>query len=231
MYLVIGDGNVAAHFSHYFSLLSLPFQTWSRRADPLHQQLEKRIADSKAIFLLISDHSIDSFFREYLKSAKVPVLHCSGCYHFDGMISAHPLMTFSKALYDLPTYQQIPFAMTGAAYIQDVIPELKNASFAVSPEQKALYHALCVCSGNFIQLLTRLSQQEFTSRLGIDSRALAPYLEQSLRNILNNPETVTGPLVGKDARRISLHLQALNSSPLLPIYQTFVQTFFPEFRG
>jgi hypothetical protein len=58
-YLLIGNGRVARHFQHYFSLLQLPYQTWHRHEPDtkLTQQLES----ATHVLLLISDRAIAAF--------------------------------------------------------------------------------------------------------------------------------------------------------------------------
>lgn len=230
MYLLVGSGNVAKHIQNYFSLEQIPLQTWSRKQNS-KKDLEEKIDQSRVILLAISDSSLQNFYRQHLIEQGKTVAHFSGCFHFDGMVSAHPLMTFSSDNYDLQTYRSFPFAMTGMGKIQDLIPELKNPSFVIPANQKALYHSLCVTSGNFLQLLVILTKNEFSKNLDLPAEYLDPFLQQSLKNILRHPDSATGPLANKDATRVDLHLHALAHSPLLPIYQTFVKTFFPEHKG
>ncbi len=63
-YLLIGNGRVARHFQHYFSLLQLPFVTWQGSESP--SLLREQIRHASHILLLISDDAIDSFIDAYL---------------------------------------------------------------------------------------------------------------------------------------------------------------------
>ena len=102
--LIIGSGRTSKHFAHYFQLLALNFQTWSR-SEPW-ALLETRLEKASHVLLLISDSALAGFYQENLKHLNKVVIHFSGALELDGMISAHPLMTFTNELYDLHTYQK-----------------------------------------------------------------------------------------------------------------------------
>src|SRR5476649_2885476 len=106
-YLLIGNGCVARHFQHYFSLLALSYTTWNRSEsiDKLHQLAKT----ATHILLLIKDSAIQAFYEEHLKSYLC--VHFSGSLVSEQIIGAHPLMCFSQDLYILSQYQPIPFVI------------------------------------------------------------------------------------------------------------------------
>jgi 2-dehydropantoate 2-reductase len=230
---IVGDGRVARHFAHYFTLAGLPFRQWSRRVsetDPT--PIESRLADCETVLLLIRDSAIVPFIHEN------PFLQERQLVHFSGSLSTplasgmHPLMTFGFSLYDLGAYQRIPFVCELGARFGEVFPSLPNPSFSITPEQKALYHSLCVMSGNFTVLLWRKMFEELEGKLGIPREAALPYLAQISANLSLNAGdpggALTGPLVRGDMETIQRNLDALEGDPFQKIYRSFVEAYQKE---
>lgn len=220
--LIIGNGRLAKHLLNWCSQLQKPVKSWSRST---HTSLSLQNIDF--IWLAISDDSLISFYQETLKPLLngQKVVHFSGTVHFDGMISAHPLMTFSHELYDLSTYNKIHFGLTGAKNLLDVMPGFKNPFFKLRAEDKPLYHALCVASGNLPQLLWSQTQPQFAD-LKVPQEAVQVFLQQSLTNFFaQGPQAVTGPIVRNDKTTITKNLSALEkvNLKLKNIYQSFLQ--------
>lgn len=225
--LIIGNGRLAKHLNFYFNLLGIAPQTWNRSHN--REELNSLLETRPIVALAIKDDALNDFRQEYLQSYPGTVVHFSGAKSLTGAVCAHPLFTFSDELYDLPTYKKIPFAVTGIAHVQEVFSFINNPSFIVSPEQKSLYHACAVASGNFINLLVRHTHDVLKDSLHISLDHFAPYLEQSLANAIKNPQnSLTGPFVRKDVQTIQAHLQALQSHPLQEIYRSFLKTYDNE---
>lgn len=224
--LIIGAGRLVKHLTHWCSLLSIPTITW-QRPESL-ETLNKHLNTVKYIWLAISDNSLESFYTEHIKNNVNPdqtVVHFSGSFHHTEMISAHPLMTFSSKLYDLDDYQKIYFALTGADDLQTALPGFKNAFFKLAPEQKELYHALCVVMGNLPQILWSQSQP-LLQQLHIPESAISIYLQKSLSNYLElQSDAITGPLIRNDQSTIFKNLTALekNHPKLSHIYRSFLK--------
>ncbi len=216
-YLTIGSGRVARHLSFYFEILKIPFQTWNR-SQPL-EELSTKLLLKPTVLLAISDQALFPFYQEHLQGFKV--VHFSGALHFPDMIACHPLMTFGPTLYDLSTYQNIHFALTGASSLQEIIPELSNPSFVMRAEDKALYHALCVLSGAGTQTLWSLCQKQLQS-LNVPPEAFLGYIRQIFNNYQSlGAQGQTGPWGRKDLLTIQNNLMALEErNPLLMrVYQ------------
>jgi predicted short-subunit dehydrogenase-like oxidoreductase (DUF2520 family) len=216
-YLIIGDGKLARHFSHYLQLLNLPFVTWSRphTLEPL-----KKLADSsKIILVLISDHAIEEFIKENSFLQNKIVVHCSGCLVTPLAYSAHPLFSFSEQLFDLNTYQKIPFILQdqGPDFIQ-LLPGLSNPHFKIPSALKPYYHSLCVLANNFTQRIWERFFTEMATQFNIPREALMPYLENTLHNV-QMQQAFTGPLARGDKATIEQHLAALQGSPLQQLYK------------
>lgn len=229
-YLIIGDGRMAEHFSHYLELLNIPFDSWNKKTAP--ELLQSRAETATHILILISDSQIEPFYQAHLKHLQnKTLLHFSGALEIPGLIGIHPLMTFGFDLYDLPTYKKIHFVTSSDKPINVLLPGLHNSCHMIAPDRKALYHGLCVFSGNFTTLLWQETFKEF-QKMGLPNSALVPYLEQIVSNLKAHPESaLTGPLARKDALTVSRHLQALQGHAGQKIYSAFVQTYFPEYKG
>jgi predicted short-subunit dehydrogenase-like oxidoreductase (DUF2520 family) len=223
--LIIGHGRLAKHLIHWCSLLPKSqnsIRTWNRNDNtPLSLQ------NIDYIWLAISDDSLVSFYQETLKPLLngQKVVHFSGTMHHEEMASAHPLMTFSHDLYDLDAYNKVHFGLTGASTLAEVLPGFSNPFFKLRPEEKPLYHALCVASGNLPQLIWSQTQPQF-SDLKIPEAAVKAFLQQSLTNFFaQGPQAVTGPIVRNDKTTITKNLSALEkvNLKLKNIYQSFLQ--------
>lgn len=226
-YLLIGSGRVARHLHHYFNLLNIHFESWDRSQDP--HALARKVSAATHVLLAISDSALPGFYRQHLEGHDKVVVHFSGAHHFEGMISAHPLMTFGPVLYDLDFYQKIHFTLTGAASLPTVLPGLSNPFSSIEASQKALYHACCVLGGNFTTLLVNKMLAEF-SQMNIPSEAAQIYVDKVLENSFSSGTTaLTGPLVRKDAETVQANLLALKDDPYYEIYQAFLKAYWPEY--
>jgi hypothetical protein len=225
-YLIIGSGRIAYHFCQYFQLLGLPFNRWDRSQSLEH--LHSSLTRSSQVLLLISDSAIETFWRENLKAFGGRVLHFSGALEIAGIESIHPLMSFSKDVYDLDTYRQIPFITTSKLSIPELLPGLDNTIFHIRPDQKAYYHALCVMSGNFTTLLWQkmsIGLRQLNLPVGIETA----YRKQIFKNLETNLETaLTGPLARKDLSTVIANDQALQGDDYQKIYRAFLSVHFPE---
>lgn len=227
-YLLIGSGRVAAHISHYFHLLNINFQTWDRAQDP--HALARKLSNASHVLLAIRDDAILPFYRQNLEGHDVTVVHFSGAHHFDGLIAAHPLMTFSTELYSEDFYSQIHFTLTGASSLSEALPGLPNPFSQISAEQKPLYHALCVMGGNFVNLLAQKMLSGF-AEMGIPAAAARPYIDKTVENVFTNGSSaLTGPLVRKDVATIEANLTALQNDNFKRIYEAFLKAYWSDYE-
>ncbi len=224
-FLLIGNGRVATHFCHYFSLLSLSFDHWHRKVSltQLHQHLEK----TTHILLLIHDDAIEEFITTHLSSSSATCIHFSGSLSTEKAFGAHPLMTFNDALYDLHHYTSIPFVVDDhAPDFADLLPGLPNPSARLPTALKAKYHAFCVLSGNFSCLLWQQFFSHLEKNFQIPADIAHPYLLQLTRNLITNSATAfTGPLQRRDKKTIQKNLAALKDDPAQLIYQQFIDYY------
>jgi 2-dehydropantoate 2-reductase len=222
-YGVIGDGHLARHFTHYLSLLGLSCTQWHRK---LHTNVIDHLADCDVILILISDDSLESFSKTLEWESNPLLVHCSGSKVVDSVWGIHPLMTFGPQLYDLPTYINVPFICEkGEHSFERIFPDLENRCFSIDKTQKALYHSLCVMSGNFPIMLWHKSMMEL-KKMGIDQSVLSPYLEQGLKNFQQDGlSSLTGPLVRGDLDTIRSNLRSLDGDEFAGVYKSFVNAY------
>jgi len=237
-YAIAGGGRLARHFSNYFQLLEIPNTRWTRDGRPssntcahtdAEQRLRRTIADADRVLLLVSDNAIAPLLKQYPFLHEKQLIHCSGALSFPGVCGAHPLMTFADELYGLETYQSVPFMLEAGYDFQDLLPGLPNPHFAISVEDKARYHALCVMAGNFSQLLWKGVTDRFEGQFDLPAETLHPYLNQLADNfIAAGGSALTGPLVRNDQATIERNINALDGDPLQDLYRAFVRFYDVE---
>lgn len=224
--LLIGSGRLSKHLGHWFQLNKFPSSrilTWDRHQDP--HALNRYAAQATHIWLAISDSALVPFYEKYLAGHEARCVHFSGALHDDRLISAHPLMSFSDLLYTDEFYSQIHFALTGCETLSEALPGFQNPSFPLKAELKPLYHALCVVAGNFPQLLWN-EVYKIADKQKIPTEAFDLYIQQITQNFLNlKSSSITGPLIRKDVSTVHKNIEALATSPLQSIYQSFSQEF------
>ncbi|MGB5488694.1 MAG: DUF2520 domain-containing protein [Lysobacterales bacterium] len=237
-YAIVGGGRLAHHFSEYFRLLEIPHSCWTRdRWSPFNtlnlpdaeQRLKKTVGDADRVLLLVPDNAIIAVLKEYPFLHEKQLIHCSGSVTIPGVAGAHPLMTFADRLYELDTYQKVPFIVeTGPGFAQ-LFPALPNPHFEMNAEDKSRYHAMCVMAGNFSQLLWKAVSDRFEQQFDLPSETLHPYLKQVAENFIQSPASaLTGPLTRNDQQTIDRNLSSLDGDPLQDVYAAFVDFYQHE---
>ncbi|MCB0342045.1 MAG: DUF2520 domain-containing protein [Pseudobdellovibrionaceae bacterium] len=237
-YLIVGSGRLARHLHFYFQSLEVPHWQWARK--PLREfntlniddfpyagdRLTHSLEQVDHVLLAISDQALVSWASQQHFGEKV-VVHFSGSLTLPNMVTLHPLMTFGPELYEKELYPQIPFVyVSESTSFDQVFPELPNPSFPLEEKNFALYHALCVISGNFPTVLAQACFQEFEKYLGLPREVLFPFLRVTMNNILTYSESaLTGPLARGDKQTIDKNLQALSGNPLSDIYESFLKFY------
>jgi 2-dehydropantoate 2-reductase len=224
-YLIIGDGRVARHIHHYFSLLQIPFSSWHRQQpfSSLHQAL----VHATHVLILIKDNAIEHFIVQHKPYSQAMWIHFSGSLVTEHAYGAHPLMTFSGSLYDLAQYQAIPFVLDhDAIAFAELLPGLPNQHVRLHTSLKPKYHALCVLSGNFSCLLWQKLFNTLENEFNIPQSIAYQYLYQQTQNLFTHPQTaMTGPLVRGDNLTIDNNLTALENDPFQHVYKSFVECY------
>ena len=229
-YTIIGDGRVARHFSHYFNLQKIPFNTWARKTHT-ESELKSIVSSSEKILLLLKDGAIESFVHAHSFLKEKKLIHFSGSLVLEEIQGMHPLMSFSENLYSVDEYQRIPFVVEkGNSSFIEIFPGLLNPSYEIEKEKKALYHAYCVLAGNFSTLLWKSAFDSFENKLGLPRELAFPYLEQITKNLKqDSSKALTGPLMRKEHEVVQKHLELFKESSEGVIYQAFVKAYFPEY--
>jgi len=237
-YAIVGGGRLARHFSEYFHLLEIPHSCWTRDRlssfnsfdlPDAEQRLRKVTGHADRVLLLVSDSAIALLLKQYPFLHEKQLIPCSGALSFPGVTGAHPLMTFADGLYDLKTYQSIPFMCEAGHEFSHTFPGLPNPHFVINTEDKARYHALCVMAGNFPQMLWKSVSDRFEQQFELPASSLHPYLNQVAGNFMQAPATaLTGPLVRDDQPTVARNIAALNEDPLQDLYQAFVRFYQSE---
>ena len=223
---IVGNGRVARHFRHYFSILGIPFRTWSRQESPTLAPPDA-LGACATVLLLIRDDAIVPFVEAWPALQQRRLVHCSGSLVTPYAAGAHPLMTFGPALYDAAEYRAIPFVIDRTeTSLADLVPGLPNPWFTISQSERPYYHALCVMAGNFSMILWSKLFDEFEQRFGMPHSAAFPYLERVTANLVTDARhALTGPLSRGDAEAIAANLKALEGDPFHAVYAAFVRAY------
>jgi predicted short-subunit dehydrogenase-like oxidoreductase (DUF2520 family) len=231
-YAILGDGRLAQHMRHYLELEGQRVSAWARnpRSDfnshampDAEARLRATVRNAQRVLLLVSDGAIAALLRQYPFLHQSRLVHCAGALSLPGVAGAHPLMTFGAERYTHEAYAAVPFMVEQGHAFADLFPGLPNASYPIAPEQKALYHALCVTAGNFPQLLWQAVGASLQQELKVPPEALAAYLQRSLDNFLSDPEgALTGPLARGDQRTLERNVAALGDSNLGELFKAFI---------
>lgn len=237
-YAIVGGGRLARHFSEYFRLLEIPHTRWTRDLRPSFntfeipdawQRLKKTVGKADFVLLLVPDKAITAVLKKYPFLHEKQLIHCSGSMSIPGVAGAHPLMTFADELYDIDTYQKLPFIVETDTDFTRQFPDLPNPHFVMSVEDKSRYHAMCVMAGNFPQVLWKAVSSRFEQQFELPAEVLRPYLKQVAENFIQAPESaLTGPLMRNDQQTIDRNLNALADDPLQDLYAAFVRFYQQE---
>lgn len=219
-YGLVGGGRVAAHLARYLALEGRTVRTWRRGHATTP---EEALADADVILLAISDDALQPFIAGHSTLRDRPLVHFSGSLVIAGAHGLHPLMTFGPEPYDLEVYRSIPFIEErGGGRFDELFPGLRNPSWAIDPELKPIYHALCVLAGNFTTILWAKAMNDFEARLRLPRAALRPYLERTAANTLSHGLTaLTGSLARGDRGTVERDLVALDHDPFREVYVAF----------
>lgn len=231
-HLLVGDGRTARHLSYYFELLGFEVARWSRRENTV-QELAAQAESVNAVWLLISDQAIEPFLAAHPFLRHCKLIHASGSLVVDGVIGAHPLMTFGPELYPSDEYRAMAFVLDApVAQFAALLPGLPNPVFTIHAEDRARYHALCVMAGNFTALLWNKLFEDFERRLSLPASAAMPYLARVFVNLRKDSKrALTGPLVRGDHATMARNLASLEGDPYADVYRAFVQAYTQSTKG
>ena len=223
-YLIIGDGQTARHMQFYFQSLNINVLQWARA---FGNPLEPLLQQASHVLLLISDDAIESFIQQYPSLSKKQLVHFSGALVTSYAHSAHPLISFSQALFDPSFYPSIPFFIEAEGpSLAELLPDLPNPHWSISRSQKALYHSLAVLSGNFTTLLWQKLFKDLQEKFNIPKESAYPYLQSIAYNLQqDNNSALTGPLARGDKATLALNLKALEGDDFAHVFQAFIDFY------
>lgn len=256
--LIIGNGRAAKHMGYYLRQLNYSLDFWHYKHEinlspiketgpsPSENLLNSKIQQqspninslsvlaekSDVILLLIKDSALESFLHQYPFLRIPKTIHFSGSLEVLGIANIHPLISFSDEIFTLDFYKQIPFAIfdSDEKTIHDYIPGLTNPSFYIPKSSKALYHGLCVASGNLTVLLWQMVSAEFDKNYHLNSSYLKPYLQSICRNLQSHwSSALTGPIARRDEITLSKNWEALQNTSLQEVFEAHVKIAWPEF--
>ncbi|MEM7646724.1 MAG: DUF2520 domain-containing protein [Pseudomonadota bacterium] len=222
-YIVIGDGRVAKHIQHYLDLNGADSFLWARSQNTW-AELEAQIPWSTVALLCINDDQIEDFYKK-ISSFELEFVHFSGSFSHPAIRGFHPLMSFGHELYDKKIYEPISFiGSEPQSLFRSLFPIWENPYIEIQPDQKNLYHALCVLAGNGTTLIWEMVKKELLN-LGVPKESLNPYLSQVTDNILEESDgRMTGPWYRDDLKTIHKNQHALEESPLHSLYESLYKT-------
>lgn len=248
--LIIGNGRAAKHIHFYLTQLHFDIRHWhSKDLNPRSisfpstsdKELQQKMEELRSLhetshhtLLLIKDSAIEEFLIRYpfLRTSKT--LHFSGSLDIPGVANIHPLISFGDDLFEPDFYPQIPFAHfdSSSHQLTDYLPGLPNPSFYIPKNAKALYHGLCVASGNLTVLLWQAALEEFKKNFAIHDQILMPYLESITLNLKTNwNKALTGPIARRDEITLEKNFEALKNTNLNEIFTAHIKLAWPEFAS
>jgi hypothetical protein len=222
IYGIAGDGRASRHLQRYFGLLGLPYKLWHRRSG---KSPEAVLAPCSTVFLLLSDSAIAPFVAAHPFLNNKTLVHFSGSLSLPGVHAMHPFRPLSARPLTLAEYEAIPFALEPGSSLKRLVPELRNPVLRVRPEEKALYHALCVIGANLPVLLWSRAAAGLAS-FGVTRAAAAAYFRSSLDNFSADPaRALTGPIARGDQATIRANIKALGRDPYAGVYRAFDKAY------
>lgn len=163
-----------------------------------------------------------------------PAIHFSGALAIEGMRAYHPLYSFPKTPLDPERMGSVIIAREkGSPPFATVLPGATNPELELSAEERALYHAFAVISGNFAAHLWNETAKAMKGRFGLPPEdILRGYLSGIVDRFAESPlDSLTGPAARKDRESVEANLAALSDEPrLLSLYCAFLASAWPAFE-
>ena len=234
-YVIFGAGRAGANIAAYLRHLGHEVDVILRRTAETDKGTCREIIEhADIVAAAIPDSAIAGWFEEWRDEiGDREAIHFSGATSVDGMAAYHPLYSFPRAVIAMETLEQIGFACseTGPAF-QDVFPGAPNPNFVVSDDNRALYHALAVLTGNLPAYLWNRSAPDIEEFAGATTDdILSVYLQSIVDRFREAPsDSLTGPVARRDAATVASNIKALeNKSELKALYETFLRAAWPEY--
>lgn len=194
--------------------------------------------DADVLWLCVPDHAIPRVAARVVKQVGQRGLQGQIVVHSSGALSTQVLETASAAgalvaavhpMMSFPTstpirLQGVPFGVeapaAGRRILNAIIRRMGGRPFAIRASHKTLYHLAGTLSSPL--LVSHLAAvQEVAARAGFSARQAQQLIEPIVRATLDNfflrgaAKSFSGPIARGDVQTIHLHLQALESHPML----------------
>ncbi|MHB0995726.1 MAG: DUF2520 domain-containing protein [Elusimicrobiales bacterium] len=222
LYGIAGDGRASRHLQRYFGLLGIPYKLWHRRSGLTPEAV---LAPCSTVFVLLPDAAIKTFIAAHPFLNDKTLIHFSGSISLPGVFAMHPFRALSGRVLTLDQYKAIPLALDPGVSLKRLVPEFSNPVLRVRPEDKPLYHALCVIGANLPVLLWSRAAAGL-SAFGVTPEAAAAYFRASLDNYAADPGgALTGPLARGDRATIRSNIKALGRDPYGGAYSAFARAY------
>lgn len=175
------------------------------------------------------------------------VFHCSGLRSSDSLdsvrtlgcytASVHPIFSFSNPLIDIKNFSGTYCSLEGDVQALEIISPLLagigGQSFLLAKESKALYHAACVFSSNYIVTLSAMAEDCY-QKAGLPFDLAKPLVNSMMTQSLNKlkdtsaVKALTGPIQRGDKETLKKHLHVLKPfSELEQVYKSLGKSTVP----
>lgn len=175
------------------------------------------------------------------------IVHCSGVLSSRSLrslqtcgfktASLHPLKAFAEGIPQNNAFYGCYCALEGedeaVTMLSNVFSLLGAHLYQIDAENKAQYHAAAVMASNCLVTLADCAEQLFQSA-GL-SHAQSKHMTQSLmnsslynmQNTADTKDALTGPVARGDVETISMHLHALQKTPVAAFYRAAALATLP----
>ncbi len=233
--MIFGKGRVGRNLSHYLQSQGCRVDLVGKALseEMLQRQIEV-MNNADIVLAAIPDSLLGDWFDMWHGAIGArPAIHFSGAIAIEGMHSFHPLYSFPETVLSLDDLKKIAFACDkhGPTF-SEIFPQLSNTTFVIEKEERALYHALAVLSGNFASFLWNQSAKEFDHiSNGNVADIMGPYLESVLARFKETPfNSLTGPMARRDRASVEANRAALETNPeLKKLYEAFLANAWPDY--
>lgn len=180
--------------------------------------LSRAAADVDVLVIATPDAAIERVAQAVAPVASTLVVHLSGACGLDALephlrtASVHPLMTMPDADIGAKRLVGAWFALAGDPEGAALVRSLGGRSFAVSDEDRAVYHAAaCVASNHVVALLGQVQRLAAAANVPFD--AYFDLVTASVDNcrVLGPRAALTGPAARGDLATINAHLSAIGA--------------------
>ena len=228
---IIGNGNVAWHFSQLFSTIGEGFlQQNSRNLT--------QIQEADIYLLAVTDSAIAEVATYFENISPKIIAHTSGTMPLEILDFLTKKNWKTAVFYPLQTlnknkkidWQNIPLLVEAsntntAQILVEIAQKFTKKAQIISSQQRKNIHLAAVISANFTHHLCSLTQQYLHDN-NLDIQILAPLLLETIQKASTNPyPTQTGPARRKDRLTIEKHLELLEDYPKLKeFYNLFTKS-------